>query len=100
MACISRFATAILSAETELALGTIRVKTNSYWTKACEHVLDIELLYWEKEGLIDEIIERLRINLEDLESEDGSFQVSSYDGRKANNFPMKRTITPLIPYCV
>ena len=26
MACISRFATAILSGETELALGTIRVK--------------------------------------------------------------------------
>ena len=28
MACISRFATAILSCETELALGTIRVKVN------------------------------------------------------------------------
>ena len=42
-------------------------KTNSYWTKACEHVLDIEQFYREKEGLIDEIIERLRINLEDLE---------------------------------
>ena len=27
MACISRFATAILSGETELALGTIRVNT-------------------------------------------------------------------------
>ena len=27
MACISRFATAILSGETELVLGTIRVKT-------------------------------------------------------------------------
>ena len=30
MACISRFATAILSGETELALGTIMVKKNTY----------------------------------------------------------------------
>ena len=35
MACISRFAAAILSGETELALGTIRVKSGFY----CLHIL-------------------------------------------------------------
>ena len=38
---------------------------------------------------------RLGINLEALESEDGSLQVSGDGGRKANNFLMKRSITPL-----
>ena len=36
MACISRFATAILSGETELALGTIRVKDQVYRTPVCD----------------------------------------------------------------
>ena len=31
MACISRFATAIISGETELALGTVRVKGGKWW---------------------------------------------------------------------
>ena len=35
MVCISRFAAAILSGETELALGTIRIKMD-FWEVGCD----------------------------------------------------------------
>ena len=49
MACISRFATAILSGETELALGTIRVKYSTW--PSLYRVLK-RVIFWEVVVLI------------------------------------------------
>ena len=46
MACISRFAAAISSGETELALGTIRVNFPTHLTIVPTHFIIVSLLYY------------------------------------------------------
>lgn len=39
------------------------------WKNACAHVQKVEQYYWEKDGLMDKVLDRFVINLDDLDSE-------------------------------
>lgn len=36
--------------------------TMENWESACDHVKSVEKFYWEKDGLVDEVVDRLCIN--------------------------------------
>ncbi|PSN46022.1 hypothetical protein C0J52_15788 [Blattella germanica] len=40
------------------------------WKSASDHVKSVERFYWEKDGLVDEVVDRLYINLEDYDNDE------------------------------
>ena len=63
--------------------SAIRKVAPENWKRACEHVIKTEQFYWEKDGLVDDITDRLVINLEESEDENEDlFEVS--DGESWN----------------
>ncbi|PSN34992.1 hypothetical protein C0J52_19010 [Blattella germanica] len=67
------------------------------WKSACDHVKSVEKFYWEKNGLVDEVVDRLCINLEDSddeEEEDCSEERNSATASSSSNIP---GICPLPP---
>ena len=55
-----------------LFLEAINRITVEDWTKACEHVVKEEQFYREKEGIVDDLMDRFIINLEDTDDDDES----------------------------
>ncbi|PSN42730.1 hypothetical protein C0J52_13606 [Blattella germanica] len=72
--------------------------TMENWKSACDHVKSVEKFYWEKDGLVDEVVDRLCINLEDSdndeEEEDRSEEGNSATALSSSNIP---GICPLPP---
>ncbi|PSN46541.1 hypothetical protein C0J52_19592 [Blattella germanica] len=61
------------------------------WKSACDHVKSVEKFYWQKDGLMDEDLDRLCINLDDSdndeEEEDCSEEGNSATALSSSNIP-------------
>ncbi|PSN50533.1 hypothetical protein C0J52_03508 [Blattella germanica] len=74
--------------------------TMENWKSACDHVKSVEKFYWEKDGLVNEVVDRLCINLEDSDNdeeeqeEDCSEEGNSATALSSSNIP---GISPLSP---
>ena len=53
--------------ETEEAINKISIKR---WEAHCNHVQKLELKYWEKDGIIEEMCESLQISVTDSDESD------------------------------
>lgn len=60
--------------ETEKAINTIY---STRWQSHCNHVHKLELVYWEKDGIIDKMCESLQISTTDSEESDIDYDSDS-----------------------
>ncbi|XP_054256994.1 uncharacterized protein LOC128981989 [Macrosteles quadrilineatus] len=58
-----------MAAKKEMCMRLFSEYTPEKWKKCCEHVEKIEELYWERDALMDENVDRIIISLNDDDSE-------------------------------
>lgn len=64
----------------QLLLKEAFLKVNqTEWKKQCEHIIKLENIYWNKDGLMEEIVDELVINLSDSDSDSSSSKEISSD---------------------
>ncbi|KAJ4438112.1 hypothetical protein ANN_14051 [Periplaneta americana] len=51
-------------------IAAVEKVTAEHWKNACEHVKNIEDFYWEKDGIVDKVIDNFIINLEESDTDE------------------------------
>ena len=88
-----------LSEIEELVPEGISQVTPQMWKKFCDHTMKVEEEYWKKDGLVEDVVEEILINVgedddddsEELEPDDDDLHYHSTDSASPVRTPAKKT---------